>query len=577
MSITTSPILEGAQHVLDSEDELLNTGFCMNAYAPPGCDCEDVDNYGPGGFHPIAIGDWITENYRIMHKLGAGGSATVWLGRDQRAERYVAIKIMSAMHSQQSGKRELAAYSHLKQKLPDSDRFIVPLLDNFEVEGPNGKHLCLVLGLHGPSLQNIATWETPMKIRPDIAQDLAKQVTEALQAVHSIGVTCSDFSTGNILLGLTDDIHSWSIEQLCEYLGPPVGYEVELYKASDEYRTTHAPTYVYPAINFAQDSAVPYLKPEVRFVDFAEVQLADDQHSAEDSFGLTISYADPESIMFQERHTQASDIWALACIIFELRSGDVLHGATGNPDDVQRSMVSSIGPLPQDWVDRILAAAREEGIRIIKSSPNERTGEISSDVTNAQDESRCMTHNSRLVNRVHAMFLKIALAFSSLKSRLHAPPKEEKEEVRYTSIQMGLPLAPTTLEQTLKRIGTWTLWCSMSIEQRMSKLSDFKKLVGDDEPVTLKECDTGPPPHNILSQEETDDLLDLLSLMLRWERKDRASLEEVLQHRWFSTHYGRNGLDGDKYKGKGKDSDQPWLQRYHRGWQYSINGGTPFF
>jgi hypothetical protein len=71
------------------------------------CNTEDIENYQPGGYHPISIGDTYDQGrYRILHKLGYGGSSTVWLARDQRegkdCGRIVTLKAMRADMSPQS-------------------------------------------------------------------------------------------------------------------------------------------------------------------------------------------------------------------------------------------------------------------------------------------------------------------------------------------------------------------------------------------------------------------------------------------------------------------------------------------
>ena len=44
---------------------------------------ENVLNYRPGGYHPIALGDTLKDGrYQIHHKLGCGGFSTVWAARD---------------------------------------------------------------------------------------------------------------------------------------------------------------------------------------------------------------------------------------------------------------------------------------------------------------------------------------------------------------------------------------------------------------------------------------------------------------------------------------------------------------
>ena len=57
---------------------------------------EQLEQYRPGGFHPITVGGHLCGRYRIVHKLGFGSFSTVWVARDERADRYVAIKIAVA-------------------------------------------------------------------------------------------------------------------------------------------------------------------------------------------------------------------------------------------------------------------------------------------------------------------------------------------------------------------------------------------------------------------------------------------------------------------------------------------------
>ena len=47
-------------------------------------DAEWSDRYQPGGYHPVHLGDLFKDGrYKIIHKLGNGSYATVWLARDQ--------------------------------------------------------------------------------------------------------------------------------------------------------------------------------------------------------------------------------------------------------------------------------------------------------------------------------------------------------------------------------------------------------------------------------------------------------------------------------------------------------------
>ena len=46
---------------------------------------EYVLGYRLGGFHPVCLGDTFQHGrYQIYHKLGWGGSSTVWLAKDNK-------------------------------------------------------------------------------------------------------------------------------------------------------------------------------------------------------------------------------------------------------------------------------------------------------------------------------------------------------------------------------------------------------------------------------------------------------------------------------------------------------------
>jgi serine/threonine-protein kinase SRPK3 len=48
----------------------------------PGDIEEGRDEYRPGGFHPVYIGDVYAEKYKVLNKLGYGAYSTVWLVQD---------------------------------------------------------------------------------------------------------------------------------------------------------------------------------------------------------------------------------------------------------------------------------------------------------------------------------------------------------------------------------------------------------------------------------------------------------------------------------------------------------------
>jgi serine/threonine-protein kinase SRPK3 len=54
---------------------------------------EPIEDYKPGGFHPVHLGDTFPTHdnprYQVLHKLGSGMSSTVWLAKDTVAKSVI--------------------------------------------------------------------------------------------------------------------------------------------------------------------------------------------------------------------------------------------------------------------------------------------------------------------------------------------------------------------------------------------------------------------------------------------------------------------------------------------------------
>ena len=110
-------------------------------------------NYRKGGFHPVHLQDQFKKDrYRVIHKLGHGGFATVWLARDVVRHRYVALKILAARLSRDCPEVEILR--RLKRGIDLKGKaHVMSMLDHFWISGPNGKHLCVVSEVAGPSIK----------------------------------------------------------------------------------------------------------------------------------------------------------------------------------------------------------------------------------------------------------------------------------------------------------------------------------------------------------------------------------------------------------------------------------------
>lgn len=62
---------------------------------------EHLYDYESGGHHPVHLGDLLGNEgrYRVVHKLGNGGAANIWLCSDTgpgNTTKYVAVKLLMA-------------------------------------------------------------------------------------------------------------------------------------------------------------------------------------------------------------------------------------------------------------------------------------------------------------------------------------------------------------------------------------------------------------------------------------------------------------------------------------------------
>lgn len=152
--------------------------------------------YQTGGLHPVHLGDRLDkgERYKVLHKLGHGRFSTVWLARDTHLGQYVALKILSADRSisQTHHNNELMFLQYLAERRSSGSGYVGSkyissgLFRHFWVEGPNGRHLVLVLPVYGPSISHMSRWTT--RIRKGVVRQIALQATQGVAYLHSEGI-----------------------------------------------------------------------------------------------------------------------------------------------------------------------------------------------------------------------------------------------------------------------------------------------------------------------------------------------------------------------------------------------------
>ena len=153
---------------------------------------ESIAYYRKEGFDPIHIDDVLQNRYRIVNKLGYGAYGTIWLVDDLASGRCAAVKVLAADVSKEVF--EVAILRGLEQRQLNhgglnGQEFLMEFWDDFEVEGPNGTHQCIVTEVLGPSIgANVDEIYDEERYPIEIATELVAQVICGVAYLHSCGV-----------------------------------------------------------------------------------------------------------------------------------------------------------------------------------------------------------------------------------------------------------------------------------------------------------------------------------------------------------------------------------------------------
>lgn len=314
---------------------------------------EELKYYRRGGYHPILVGDKLgeSERFTVARKLGYGTFGTVWMCWDRESKRLRAVKVMQADTSGDGLKQEVGLLAELSKSGDHEvsveeayrNHLAVPL-EHFWHEGPNGKHLCVVMPVLGPKV-------TKAKALGDVdfLRDVCSQITRGLAFLHGRGMAHGDLHPGNVLLQTNlgdlgeDDIASITRQHDHE----------ALYAEGHNGPGPYAPKHIYPSLDWAEVDP-KHIKKEVAIIDFGTCFKAWDPPRHHTTH---ISLRPPEQF-FTARPSQAADLWALGCTLMHvLGSGSPFRDS---PEVRTWSPVprweEALGPLPEPYRAKWIAS-----------------------------------------------------------------------------------------------------------------------------------------------------------------------------------------------------------------------------
>ncbi|KAF5000364.1 hypothetical protein FGRMN_1832 [Fusarium graminum] len=319
--------------------------------------CEWIEDYHPGGYHPVVLGDVFHRGqYKVIRKLGEGAYSTVWLARDLENSRYVALKILVSEITESS--QELQILHHLAQVAPDEGaQHVTQLLSEFEHDGPNGKHKCLVFEPMGPSANSMVeelpqfkprTFHMKLRYPPQMAKSILKQSLQGLAFLHRNNIAHGDFQPGNMLFSLKD-IDNLSEDVLRQEKNVETQSTSPLVERRDGKQDKWAPEYLCIAQPLG-DFASPIDDFKIKLSDMGGAYFFDDPPKKP----LTAAGLRAPELVLRGEVNRSLDIWSFGCLVFEFITGQQLFcvpwydSDTDRDDDHITSLHSRLGPLPDD-------------------------------------------------------------------------------------------------------------------------------------------------------------------------------------------------------------------------------------
>ncbi|KAF5317281.1 hypothetical protein D9611_003801 [Ephemerocybe angulata] len=310
--------------------------------------------------------------YELLRRLGSGAYSTTWLVYDEMAEdfcRYAAVKNLTraATDEQKSGTmNELAFLKAIAAIAPDSS--LPVLLDDFEIVGPTGPHLCFVVTLMGLDVISFRRSAPNKALRPYIVKKIISDVVESLSVLHESGIIHTDVQGNNVLFGGVDPDE---IKEELENHPPEVIGQFELSDGTKHYVFAARP-FIGPArwnMSHLKSEAQAY-----RLIDLGHAQWAGQQPTVT-TFGSAALRA-PEIVIGSDFGPHI-DIWAVGCLTYELLAGESLFNPVGKDDrEMEVELLSQIFALTGERYSELILSRAQWSDDFLDKEGNLKGGNV---------------------------------------------------------------------------------------------------------------------------------------------------------------------------------------------------------
>lgn len=184
---TSDTISDEASLTPRSDEHIQDNGLVIEGRPQ---DLERIYDYEAGGHHPLHLHDVLHDHYRVIHKLGSGGYANVWLCRDISAgsPKYAAVKILVAEGSKTDCPEDRAtklAEDGCGQETASA--YLSLPLNQFEIHGPNGTHYAFVYPVLGPRVSRLTHLAKSGDPGPRL-REICYDTVQSMATLHAHGI-----------------------------------------------------------------------------------------------------------------------------------------------------------------------------------------------------------------------------------------------------------------------------------------------------------------------------------------------------------------------------------------------------
>src|SRR5256885_1376575 len=132
-------------------------------------------------------------NYKITHKIGAGGQGTVYKATDQKLGRTVVVKVLPAeLTLKEANLKRFEREARLASSLDHPNICTI-----FDLDEADGLHFITMQYVEGRNVRQLVGGHA-LELKSALL--IAIQVTDALAAAHARGIIHRDIKSGNVMV-----------------------------------------------------------------------------------------------------------------------------------------------------------------------------------------------------------------------------------------------------------------------------------------------------------------------------------------------------------------------------------------